>query len=136
MRRIRKTRNPLPIIFTISLLLTGIIIYVYFFKIVGKNNLFLPNPLTIESQNVLLLKTKLSEYNLEIVTGPKLINDSLDIEVTISPNTKVIFPAKNDIVQKVITLQLILNKSKIDNQQENDYPKVIDLRTNKPHVTF
>jgi len=126
----------LPVIFTVSLLLTGLIIYFYFSNLTNKNTPVLPNPLTIESQNVLLLKTRLSEYNLKIVSGPKLTNDSSDIEVTISPNIKVIFPSKEDVVQKVITLQLILNKSKIDNQQENGYPKVIDLRTNKPHVTF
>jgi len=136
MRKTRKTKSFLPVIFTVSLLLTGLIIYFYFSNLTNKNTPVLPNPLTIESQNVLLLKTRLSEYNLKIVSGPKLTNDSSDIEVTISPNIKVIFPSKEDVVQKVITLQLILNKSKIDNQQENGYPKVIDLRTNKPHVTF
>jgi hypothetical protein len=136
MRKTRKTKSFLPVIFIISLLLTGLIIYYYLANLTNKNTPLLPNPLATESQNVLLLKTSLSEANLEIVSGPKLTNDSSDIEVTISPNIKVIFPSKEDVVQKVITLQLILNKSKIDNQQENDYPKVIDLRTNKPHVTF
>lgn len=135
MRKRIRNKNLLSIIivvFTLSVL----ILVLFFFKVIKKTGLVFPNPLTPEGQKIVQLKDRLSENKLEILSGPSLIDNSNDIEVYIAPGIKTIFSSENNISQQIITLQLILNKSKIDNQQNDSYPKIIDLRTSKPYVTF
>ncbi len=136
MRKKLRNKNLLVKTIVISSILTTILLFIFFFKFIKKTGLVFPNPLTAEGQKIVQLKDKLSESKLEILSGPNLIDDSNDIEVIISPGIKIIFSSENSISQQIITLQLILNKSKIDNQQNNNYPKIIDLRTSKPYVTF
>lgn len=135
MKSRKKGKKTLSMVFVLSLTLTVAIAFAYFKIYYQGQSVSLPYPLTSEGRYISRLKTKLSKLNLKINSEPKLIENTSDVEVVIDPGIKVIFPVKKDIDQEIFTLQLILNKSRIDNQK-NGNPKVIDLRTNKPHVTF
>ncbi len=136
MRKRAKNKNLLINIVAIASGLSVLMAALFFFKIIKKTSLVFPNPLSPEGQKMIFLKDKLSKSKLEIISGPSLIDNSVDIEVIIAPKIKIIFSSETDISKQVITLQLILNKSKISNQQNEGYPKIIDLRTSKPYVTF
>jgi len=97
-----------------------------------------PNPLSsYEEKNFFLLKELLRSEMKEIKNfkGPRWNEESMGLEVFTSDGTKIIFSPEKDLTEQVTSLQLILKKYRILNNGK-EKPKIIDLRTINPYVSF
>jgi len=94
-----------------------------------------PNPLSFYEERKFFLLKELLHSGIKDFKGPRWKEESMGIEIFTSNGVKIIFSPEKDLAKQVASLQLILKKYRILNNGE-EKPKVIDLRTINPYVSF
>jgi hypothetical protein len=79
------------------------------------------------------LKAVLLKSGYSVKEGPFWEKDNEGLHVRLSEGVDVIFSTKKDFLKQVGTLQSIIREAKIEQERRG---VIIDLRGNKPYVSF
>ncbi|MCD6225906.1 hypothetical protein J7J95_02365 [bacterium] len=94
----------------------------------------LPSPVTTREEKKFLVSRELFNQGIVKFSGPYWNEKKQAIEIFLS-GTEVLFSPQRDFAEQVASLQLILKKYRIVDKNGKK-PKVVDLRTLNPYVSF
>jgi len=122
-----------------TLMVMSILICGYFaFLFWGQNNAnkgLFPSPLSPLEEKKFDLVRQIKALGINISSGPVWNEKTQGVELVTTKGIKIIFSSSLEIDDQIRALQLILKNSKIVSPDEK-LPKVIDLRTVSPYVSF
>jgi len=106
------------------------------FSYLNRKSQLLPDPTYGLTKKSSELERLLVDSKIEIKSGPFLDRDNKSFSVITHDDIKVLFSSERDLQTQIFSLQLILNEIYNDLEDRYNNPKVIDLRSKNPNVTF